>query len=186
MGRRTRNIALSGIAALSLMIPATAAASGPWDSLLAPESACPGQSEASAPGGVQELTMLCMHNYARAASGLVPVIASKQLRVSSARKAKDMKSCNDFSHEACGRSAFYWLRKVGFMRGTYGAGENLAFGSGALGSVRTIMSNWLNSDEHRTILLMPAYREIGIGMAEGKFLGHGGTQIWVAHLGYHR
>jgi uncharacterized protein YkwD len=186
MVRITRRLAVTAVASLLLVMPAVAVAEGPWDSLLAPASACPGQSDASAPGGAQELTMLCMHNYARAASGLAPLISSKQLRVSSARKAKDMKACNNFSHEACGRNAFYWLRKVGFLHGTYGVGENLAFGSGALGSVRTIMSNWLNSDEHRTNLLMPAFREIGIGMAEGRFLGHGGTQIWVAHVGYHR
>jgi uncharacterized protein YkwD len=186
MVRMTRKLAMVAVASLLLAMPAAAAAEGPWDSLLAPESACPGQSDVGAPDSVQELTMLCMHNYARTASGLAPLISTKQLRVSSARKAKDMKACDDFSHEACGRSTFYWLRKVGFMRGTYGVGENLAFGPGALGSVRTIMSNWLNSDEHRTTLLMPAYRDTGIGMVDGKFLGHGGTQIWVGHFGYHR
>ena len=128
--------------------------------------------------------MLCMHNYARALSGLAPLRSVKPLRISSARKAKDMKGCDDFSHEACGRSTFYWPRKVGFMRGTYGVGENLAWGSGPLGTVQTIMSNWLNSDEHRPILLAPSYQDVGIGLAEGKFQGLGGAEIWVAHFGY--
>lgn len=183
--RQLALVALAASATLLIMLPATAAAEGPWDSLLAPEASCPGQSDVSATVEAQELTMLCMHNYARAASGLAPLRSVKQLRVSSGRKAKDIKGCDDFSHEACGRSTFYWLRKVGFMRGTYGVGENIAFGTGELGSVRSIMSAWLNSDEHRTNLLAPNYDDVGIGMAEGRFLGHGGAQIWVAHLGFH-
>jgi uncharacterized protein YkwD len=185
MVRATRKLVLATLAALLLALPAGAAADGPWDSLLAPETACPGQSDVAAPADAQELTMLCMHNYARTASGLAPLQSVKQLRTSSGRKAKDIKGCDDFSHEACGRSTFYWLRKVGFMRGTYGVGENIAFGTGVLGSVRSIMSDWLNSDEHRTIVLSPAFVDVGIGMAEGRFRGHGGAQIWVVHFGFH-
>jgi uncharacterized protein YkwD len=184
MVRFTRKIALASVASLLLAIPAGASAAGPWDSLLAPEAACPGQSDPSAPVEAQELTMLCMHNYARTAAGLGPLRSVKQLRVSSGRKAKDMKGCDDFSHEACGRNTFYWLRKVGFMQGNYGVGENLAWGSGDLGTVHTIMSNWLNSDEHRVILLRGSYQDVGIGLAEGRFQGLGGAQIWVAHFGY--
>jgi uncharacterized protein YkwD len=182
--RIRRKLALAAVASLLLALPAGAAGDGPWDSLLAPESACPGQSDIGAPGDAQELTMLCMHNYARTAAGLAPLRAIKELRTSSGRKAKDMKGCDSFSHEACGRSTFYWLRKVGFMRGTYGVGENLAYGTGVAGSVRSIMSDWLNSDEHRAILLSPAFEDVGIGMAEGRFLGRGGTEIWVAHFGF--
>jgi len=169
-----------------MALPATATASGPWDSLLAPESACPGQNDENAPAETQEEIMLCMHNYARALSGLAPLQSVKQLRVSSGRKAEDLERCDQFSHEACGRSIFFWLRKVGFMRGTYGVGENLAWGTGALGTVHTIMSNWLNSDVHRTILLNPRYDDVGIGLAEGNFKGYNGAEIWVAHFGYHR
>jgi uncharacterized protein YkwD len=177
-------LALVVMAVMLLAIPASASGDGPWDSLLAPETACAGQSDPSAPIEAQELTMLCMHNYARAASGLGPLRPVKPLRVSSGRKAKDMKGCDDFSHEACGRNTFYWLRKVGFMQGNYGVGENLAWGSGSLGTVHTIMSNWLNSDEHRVILLRPSYQDVGIGLAEGRFQGFVGAEIWVAHFGY--
>jgi uncharacterized protein YkwD len=184
MVRVWRQLALTAVTVLALAIPASAGADGPWDTLLAPEASCPGQSDVGTSPEVQELTMLCMHNYARAASGLAPLLLIKQLRISSGRKAKDMKGCDVFSHEACGRSAFYWLRKVGFMRGTYGVGENLAFGTGGMGSAHSIMSDWLNSDEHRTILLTPNYQDIGVGMVEGNFLGRGGTQIWVTHFGF--
>jgi uncharacterized protein YkwD len=184
MVRVLRQLALAAVAALLLAIPASASADGPWDSLLAPESACPGQSDVSAPADAQEATMLCMHNYARAAAGLGPFHAIGKLRVSAGRKAKDLKGCDDFSHEACGRSTFYWVRKVGFARGTYGVGENLAWGTGEFGSVGAIMSNWLNSDEHRDILLTPKYDDLGIGMVQGRFQGQGGAQVWVTHFGF--
>src|ERR671931_487704 len=103
MARATWKIALAATAALLLALPAGASASGPWDSLLAPESSCPGQTDLSAPPETQELIMLCMHNYARAASGLAPLRSVKSLRVSSSRKAKDLKDCDKLSHEACGR-----------------------------------------------------------------------------------
>jgi uncharacterized protein YkwD len=186
MAHAMRKIALAALASLMLALPTGAAASGPWDNLLAPESACPGQDDPSASAEAQEQIMLCMHNYARAASGLSPLRSVKPLRVSSDHKAKDLRSCDQFSHEACGRNIFFWLRKVGFMRGTYGVGENLAWGTGPLGTVHTIMSNWLNSDAHRTILLTPSYQDVGISLAQGRFRGFNGAEIWVAHFGYHR
>jgi uncharacterized protein YkwD len=179
-----RTFTLAWIACLALVAPATASASGSWDNLLAPESACPGQSNPASSIRAQEQTMVCMHNWAREQQGLRPLRDTKQLRVSSHRKAKDIKHCRQFSHEACGRNAFYWFHRVGFMRGHYGAGENLAFGSGPLGTVRDTMSAWLNSSIHRSVMLTPSFDDVGISVVRGK-LGGGHVDIWVAHFGYH-
>jgi uncharacterized protein YkwD len=175
---------LAWIACMALVAPASAGASGSWDNLLAPESACPGQSNPSSPVAAQEETIVCMHNWARQQQGLGPLHVSQKLRVSSHDKAKDIKRCRQFSHEACGRNPFYWFHRVGFMRGDYGAGENLAFGSGALGTVRDTMSAWLNSDVHRSVLLTPSFDEAGISVVGGR-LGGRRVDIWVAHFGYH-
>jgi uncharacterized protein YkwD len=179
-----RKLSLAWIACIVLAVPASAGASGSWDNLLAPESACPGQSDASSPVTAQEATMVCMHNWARQQQGLGPLQTSRKLHVSSHDKAKDIKSCRQFSHEACGRDAFYWFRRVGFMRGTYGAGENLAFGSGPLGTVRDTMSAWLNSSIHRHVLLTPSFDDVGFSVVSGKLQSHR-VDIWVAHFGYH-
>jgi uncharacterized protein YkwD len=180
-----RNIALAAVASALLVAPAVANASGSWDSLLAPESACPGQSDASLPPVAQVQTMVCMHRWARSQEGLSGLHVSKQLRSSSTRKARDIKRCQDFSHDACGRNAFYWFKKVGFLRGTYGAGENLELGNGEAATVRGAMSAWLNSDEHRTVLLTPSFDDVGISVVSGTFRGFNGVAIWVAHFGYH-
>jgi uncharacterized protein YkwD len=168
-----------------LAMPAAASASGPWDKLLAPETACPGQSDPSLPVTTQEQIMVCMNRWARSEEGLSGLHVSKQLRSSSDRKARDIRRCQDFSHDACGRDAFYWFRRVGFFRGSFGAGENLELGNGDAATVHGAMSAWLNSDEHRTVLLSPSFDDVGVGMVSGEFKGYSGVAIWVAHFGYH-
>ena len=180
-----RSIALIALASALLAMPAAASASGSWDRLLAPESACPGQSDAGLPVATQEQVMVCMHRWARAEEGLPGLHVSKQLRSSSARKARDIRRCQDFSHDACGRDAFYWFKKVGFMRGSFGAGENLELGNGQAATVRGAMSAWLNSDEHRTVMLTQSFDDVGISMVSGQFKGYSGVAVWVAHFGYH-
>jgi uncharacterized protein YkwD len=47
------------------------------------------------------------------------------------------------------------------------------------------MNNWLNSDEHRTILLTPRFAEVGISVLSGRLRAvHGTAAIWVTHFGY--
>lgn len=164
--------------------PGSAGAAGQWDSLLAPESACPGQTDDSLPPAARAGTMVCMHNWARAQQGLPPLASAKPLRTSSSRKARDIMRCQQFSHQACGRSPFYWFKRVGFMRGTFGAGENLALAPGW--TVRETMSRWLGSDEHRPVLLAPGFSQVGISVVSGTFQDRAGTSVWVAHFGYHR
>jgi uncharacterized protein YkwD len=181
-----RKILLAAMAlGLLAIAPASASASGPYDYLLAPESACPGQSDPSLPAAVQEQTMVCMHDWARAQRGESSLAPTGQLRRSSRKKAKDIRRCGQFSHNACGRNAFYWVAHSGFETGHYGAGENLAFGQGALGTVRNMMSDWLNSDIHRNVLLTSSWRDVGISVVDGTLSGHPGVAIWVAHFGYH-
>jgi uncharacterized protein YkwD len=165
--------------------PASASASGPWDTLLAPETACPGQSDPSQPPAAQEQTMICMHNWARAQRGLGPLSMERHLLRSSRKKAKDIRRCGQFSHNACGRNAFYWVHRVGFETGHYGAGENLEFGQGSMATVRGAMSAWLNSDIHRSVLLTPDWENVGFNELKGTFEGRRGVAIWVAHFGYH-
>ena len=184
MACRIRRIVLLLAATVALAVPATAAADS--DPLLAPETACPGQSDLSLPPAAREQIMLCMHRYARSQSGLSWLNDSRQLRTSSRRKARDLRRCHQFSHTACGRDPFYWFVRVGFMRGTCGAAENLAVGSGGLGSVRQMMEAWLHSPEHRANILNPSFDEAGLSLASGRIHGYGRVQIWVGHFGYRR
>jgi uncharacterized protein YkwD len=185
MAHWTRNLLIAGLAVVALAIPAAASAADPYAGLLAPESACPGQNDASLPVATQVNAMVCMQRWARNEQHLSGLRLSKQLRASSERKARDIRHCEQFSHYACGRNAFYWEQRVGFFHGTYGAGENLALTYGADTTVRGAMDLWLNSAEHRRNLLTPSYRELGVTLVTGRFEGNDGAHIWVSQFGYH-
>jgi uncharacterized protein YkwD len=178
-------MALAAVAGALLLVPSVASAAGSLDSLLAPESVCPGQSDASLPAARQEQAMICMHRWARRQEHLSSLRVSKRLRASSARKARDIRHCDQFSHYACGRNAFYWEQRVGFFRGRFGAGENLALTYGEDTSPHGTMELWLQSPEHRRVLLSPRFRDVGMTLMAGDFDGNVGAHIWVAQFGYH-
>jgi uncharacterized protein YkwD len=147
--------------------------------LIAPGSACPGQSDLEAPFPAQEMTMRCMTNYARKASGLKPLSFSPPFSKAANRKAADMIRCDEFSHEACGRPFTYWMRQTGFLKGNcWEAGENIAFGGGPLGSVRKVFVAWMNSPGHRENIL-GEYEVLAVGLRVGTLEESIGAHVWV-------
>jgi uncharacterized protein YkwD len=172
---RSRLLAgLACVAAVVLGAPAaTASAAGPG--LLAPRSACPHQNDPTLPVELQEAAMACLVNRAREEADLVPLARQPKLMVSAAQKARDVVSCGEFSHTACGLpfaerivDAAYAFRLVG---------ENLGYGTGGAGTPRSIMAEWLASPGHRANILTPAFREQGVGLVD-----LGGAEIWVGHF----
>jgi uncharacterized protein YkwD len=181
MPRRLAALLLTALALLGATA-ATASASG---NLLAPLGACPGQVKLDAAVPAQERTMLCMANFARAQSGLAPLEATEPLEQSAREKARDILRCDSFSHYACGREFTYWIRATGYLASEcWRAGENLAFGNGALGSVRAIFRAWLRSPEHRENILGD-YTQTGVDLTSGTLEGFSGTRIWTEHFGTH-
>ena len=43
---------------------------------------------------------------------------------------------------------------------------------------------WLNSPEHRAIILSSRYHLVGIGRAYGTFLGYPGASVWTVDWGH--
>jgi uncharacterized protein YkwD len=156
------------------------------DPLLAPESACPGQSDPKLPVAAQERAMVCMQNYARAAKGRHALRVFKPLRVSATDKAHDIRRCQQLSHEACGRGFTYWISRVGFFKGRWEVGEILADGGEQRGTVRGTMRAWLDSDTHRAVLLHRGFDLVGVGLVGGRFHGYPHMRIWVTHFGDRR
>ena len=88
------------------------------------------------------------------------------------RKAADILRCDEFSHEACGREFTYWIERFGYLGGgCWRAGENIAWGTGSVGSVRAIFRAWLHSSGHRENILGP-FTQLGIGLRVGKLEGN--------------
>lgn len=179
-----RTLALVALT-IALLLAATGSASARhYDSLLAPASACPGQTDTRRSVDDQEWTMRCMHNHVRSKRGLPYLSTRSQLMGAAGSKSADIVRCQDFAHEACGRDTFYWTTRSGYTIGCWGAGENIAWGAGSLGSVRAIMSAWLHSDPHRQNLLKSRYRDKGVGLVKGTFKGYPGSQVWTVQFGY--
>jgi uncharacterized protein YkwD len=174
---------LAIIAFLGLVAPAGAA--GSWDRLLAPAGKCGAQTDRSATPRAQERAMRCMVNFARRADGHRALqVRSGRLMNAADRKAGDILRCGDFSHTACGRALTFHMRATAYATGCFGAGENIAWGSGRLGTVRAIMRGWLHSPGHRANLLNPRFRDHGVGLRTGTMSGVRGAAVWVHQLGY--
>jgi uncharacterized protein YkwD len=152
--------------------------------LTAPASACAGEDDLHAPVAVQEAAMRCMINFARRQAGVSKLGDSGTLDDTSASKAEDIMRCDQFSHQACGRDFLYWFRRDGYLdKSCWRAGENLAFGTGSLGTARSILKGWLRSPPHRSNMLSGRYDQFGIALRVGALSGRPDAHLWVNHLG---
>ncbi len=96
-----------------------------------------------------------------------------------------IKSCADFSHTPCGKPFAATFDAVGYagpVSTSYG--ENIAWGAGAAGAARVVVSGWLNSPHHRENLFSPDWTEQGIAVLPvPNFLGSKNVEIWVSEFG---
>jgi uncharacterized protein YkwD len=154
--------------------------------LKAPDSTCAGQEDPNAPIAIQEAAMACLINYARQQAGLPRLNGLRKLDAAASNKAADILRCNEFSHEACGRDFLYWFRRSGYLNSRcWKAGENLAWGTGNLGTPRSVMKAWLRSPLHRANLLGSDYNQFGISLRVGGLSGSADAHVWVNHFGRH-
>lgn len=167
--RGTIAILLLTAAIALLAVPVSPAAAG-----------CPGQGNANAAAGVQERAMLCLVNKARKARGLSPFTAVGSLGRAAGRKTADIIRCDEFSHEACGREFTYWIERSGYD--ACSAAENIAWGTGSLGTPQSIFRAWMRSSGHRRNIL-GSYEDIGIGLQIGELEGTRGAHVWTQQFG---
>jgi uncharacterized protein YkwD len=161
---------------------AAAPSAGP---LIAPPAACPGEESLTARASSQERAMGCMVDFARRQLGLGELADAESLQQSALDKSADILSCDSFSHFACGREFTYWMKATGYMSTPcWHVGENLAWGTGEYGNVRSIFIAWMRSPAHRENLL-GSYDETGISLLVGDLGGQPGTRVWAEHFGTH-
>jgi uncharacterized protein YkwD len=158
---------------------------GSFRDLLAPAGVCAGDQVIGAAPSVEQQTMLCLVNYARAEDGLAPLRLNAKLGAAARLKvALDIRFA-DFSHTPGGvpfRSVF---DRSGYVAGRarWHVGENLAVGEDELGSPRATIAGWLESPEHRANVLDPTFRETGFGYRFGDFVGMAAASLWVNEFG---
>lgn len=171
--------ALAGLLVLLALAPVAAAAPG---DLIAPSSSCPGQLNPGAAIAEQARAMRCMTNYARQRRGKPPLSGLASLDRAARGKSGDILRCDQFDHEACGREFTYWFERVGYGGRCAALGENIAWGTGSLGSVRSIFRAWINSPGHRANIL-GGFEDLGIGLRIGSLEGNPGAHVWTQEFG---
>jgi uncharacterized protein YkwD len=143
---------LALVAALLLLVPATALA---------------GMTRA-------EALVLGEMNHLRAEHGLPPLRYDPHLQRAARAHSHEMLMANVFQHGAFGTrlSEFDVQARV--------AGENIAWGTGFLGSPAKIVAAWFASPGHRANLLQRSFTRVGVGDLVGAFLGHADAHVVTA------
>jgi uncharacterized protein YkwD len=158
MPRRARRILAplaAAVAALALGAPSALAS-------CAGSGVAPGDPAAVA-------ATLCLLNEQRAAQGLDALAASPVLDRAAGAYAADMVARRFFDHVSPGGGTMLQrLKAAGWVpAGAWTIGENIAWGSGELGTPAAIVDGWMHSPGHRANILNAAFGQIGIGIATG-------------------
>ena len=121
-----------------------------------------------------ESQLLRQMNLVRAQHHLQPLRFDARLEQAARFHSREMIAGGVFAHGAFGS------RMARFdIQGTF-AGENLAWGTGSLGTAQGVVASWLASPEHRANLLRPSFRRVGVGELTGTFHGYGGARVVTA------
>lgn len=87
-----------------------------------------------------------------------------------------------FSHDSMNGNSFVdRIRKAGYVpaRAFPSLGEDLAWGSGSLGTPREIVQSWMESPGHRANILNCDFKTLGVGVHFGP-----GGPWWTQDFGY--
>jgi uncharacterized protein YkwD len=155
------------VAALVAVTPAIAAASANKSS--SDTGACRGAYviATDAPSRRQASdAVLCLVNRVRASHGLPAVHPSGQLATAAAGHSADMIARKYFSHT--GRNGDTVQQRVTRTGYAWSAvGETIAWGTSNRAMPYLLVAAFLDSPEHRAIMLDRHYREVGIGLGLG-------------------
>jgi uncharacterized protein YkwD len=140
--------------------------------LLGPTSAATAQSCPSGPATRD--SVICELNAVRAAEGQAPLRQRVSLTTAARDHARDMVVRSDFAHDnpegigPAGRA-----RRAGYMNAArrWRIGEVLLWSRGTEVTAAAAVQAWLNRPGHRRIILTPAYRDAGVGLADGAPVG---------------
>jgi uncharacterized protein YkwD len=162
-------LSFAALLALALPAPAMAACSG-------------GDVAASDPSAVA--ATLCLLNEQRTAQHLPALTQSSPLDRAAAGYARAMVDQRFFDHVSpSGSTMLQRIKAAGWVAasGSWTVGENIAWGSGSLGTPASIVDGWMHSAGHRANILNGSFAEIGIGIADGAprggIRGEAGTYV---------
>ena len=181
-----RSLVQAVMCLLAVVVPAAPAWAGrvvPKSKFRAANVACPdvGLQPTPGTGARYDAATRCLINVARAASGLRSLRGEPRLALAASAYANDMVARGYFDHVAPeGSTPRMRVRAAGYRgrTGRFRTAETIGWGNGELSTPAAIVAEWLQSAEHRAILLSPLFREVGIGLAIGApGVGEGGATV---------
>jgi uncharacterized protein YkwD len=183
-------LALFGLSAPAMADTYTASVQGsPYAKYIAPEEVCAHSATRLATPAQQEVAMDCLLSYARDKKGLKTIRQDKKLVRAAKLKSQAILRCQDFNHDACGKPFISTFNDTGYTKQpgrSWSVGENIAWGSGALGSPQAIMVAWLESPGHRNNIFSSKWREFGMSLKVGALEGNEDVAVWTNTFGYTR
>jgi uncharacterized protein YkwD len=170
----TLRATLTALLTAALLVPATTVAEGkkrtPAKAQAAQECVDADLEATNENVGRIRAAILCLHNQVRAEHDLPALRENKRLRKAALGHSKDMVRDSFFEHTTPeGVTMVDRILKAKYVREDEGwiLGENLAWGTGSLGTPRGAVEAWMDSPGHRANLLKPGYREMGVGVVTG-------------------
>jgi uncharacterized protein YkwD len=124
----------------------------------------------SVPNRAYAQAVECLVNEQRAGSGLGALAHDRRLARAARRFSSSMVRQRFFDHVSPqGSTLVTRARAAGYSGGTLG--ETIGWGAGSLATPASIVRGWMDSPPHHAILMSGAFRQIGLGVAQGSPAG---------------
>lgn len=157
--RKATLVSITIIAILGFFVP------------FSPNTTSAQESDYSISSQINANTLISLTNQTRSQNGLATLKTNSLLNQAASAKINDMFSKGYFAHiSPQGVTGWYFIRTEGYRY--YKAGENLAKD---FWTSQGVFNAWMASSTHRTNILEPNFREIGIAAKDGKLNGQSTT-----------
>jgi uncharacterized protein YkwD len=137
-----------------------------------------------------ERQLLALVNHVRVNHKLPALKINAKLERAARSHSREMVAKDYFDHNSFNGETFsHRLIRFGYTTSgcTYWqVGECIAYGAGAYGSPKITFRNWMNSPEHRKIILTKSVRQVGMGRASGAYKSTTGCVFFTLDVGVRR
>jgi len=173
--------ATATVVALLALVAAEGAIGVPDSALVASAADCPSSRSLKPTRSQRRIALICLVNFARAGVGLPAVRESRTLSSVAHAKARDVVTCNDFEHDACGKPPFVYVDTSGFRYRL--VGENLYYSQRPVGSAHDAFVAWLRSPSHRRVMFLRGFSHAGTAVVKlDQLSGTSQVELWVLEL----
>jgi uncharacterized protein YkwD len=133
-----------------------------------------------------EAAVACLVGAERAARGLPPVRPAPALDLVARRHAADMVVRGYFAHVSpTGGTVERRARRAGYLDDApcWALGEDLGVAPPPVATAQAVVAAWMASPSHRSVVLDPDFREVGVAVAGRAPVGDGTGATFVLELG---